>query len=58
MLIITKKAKDGCIRIGDDVEVVIVKVQGSKVRVGIKAPDSVKIKNETALGGQDGTAKG
>ena len=37
------------ILIGDDIEVTIVDIKGSQVRIGIKAPRDVDIKREELL---------
>ncbi|HTA13254.1 MAG TPA: carbon storage regulator CsrA [Solirubrobacteraceae bacterium] len=42
MLVLTRKAKQS-IMIGDDIEVVVLSSDGTKVRVGIQAPSSVSI---------------
>jgi carbon storage regulator len=42
MLVLSRYANESII-INDDVEIMIVKVQGNKVRLGIKAPPSVAI---------------
>lgn len=45
MLILTRRIGE-LLYIGDDVEVTILNVQGKQVRLGIKAPDHVKILRE------------
>lgn len=42
MLILTRK-KGESIKIGDDIEIFITEVKGDKVRVGISAPENMKI---------------
>lgn len=42
MLILTRK-KGESIKIGDDIEIFITEVKGDKVRVGISAPENLKI---------------
>lgn len=42
MLVLTRKAKQA-IKIGDDIEVTIVAVQGDQVKIGISAPQSVEV---------------
>jgi len=42
MLVLTRQ-RDESIMIGDDVEIIIVDVQGDKVRLGITAPKSVPV---------------
>lgn len=45
MLILTR-GKGERIRVGDDIEVIVLGVNGSQVRVGIIAPDEVPIHRE------------
>lgn len=47
MLVITRKV-DQSVRIGDDVEVVIVGVEGNKVKLGILAPPHSIIQRSNA----------
>jgi len=42
MLVLTRK-KDESIHIGDDIKVMVVEVQGNKVKIGISAPADMKI---------------
>jgi carbon storage regulator CsrA len=42
MLVLTRKAKEE-IRIGNDITVTIVRVKGQSVRIGIKAPEQVRV---------------
>ncbi|WP_346937732.1 carbon storage regulator CsrA [uncultured Clostridium sp.] len=42
MLVVTRKSGEG-IKIGDDVEITIVKVDDNSVKVSINAPKEVKI---------------
>lgn len=42
MLVLSRK-KDQRIKIGDNIEIVIVKVQGKYVRIGIEAPEGTTI---------------
>ena len=42
MLVLTRKENER-IRIGDDIEIVVVGIRGSSVSLGIKAPKSVPI---------------
>lgn len=42
MLILSRK-KGESIRIGEDIEIVITEIKGDKVRLGISAPDDMKI---------------
>lgn len=45
MLTLTRKSGE-CIRIGDEIRIVIREVRGRQVRVGIEAPGDVKIHRE------------
>ncbi len=45
MLILTRRPGEA-IRIGDDVEVYVVAVNGNQVRLGIKAPKNVPVHRE------------
>jgi len=45
MLILTRRAGE-TLRIGDDVEVTVMAVSGSQVRIGIKAPRNVVVDRE------------
>ncbi len=42
MLVLTRKVNQG-IRIGDDIEVVVLEVRGEQVRLGIRAPRNVAV---------------
>lgn len=42
MLVLGRK-KDQVIMLGDDIEIMIVDVQGDRVRVGIKAPREIEV---------------
>ncbi len=45
MLVLTRRTSER-IQIGDDVTLTIVRIDGNKVRIGIEAPDHVKIKRD------------
>lgn len=45
MLILTRRAGE-TIRIGDDIEVTVVGVNGHQVRIGIKAPKTTVVDRE------------
>jgi carbon storage regulator len=45
MLVLTRRTSER-IQIGDDVTLTIVRIDGNKVRIGIEAPDTVKIKRD------------
>ena len=42
MLVLTRKSQDS-IRIGDNITVTVLRIKGNTVRIGIEAPDSVRI---------------
>lgn len=43
-MLILMRRKDESIHIGDDVEIVVTKIQGGQVHLGIKAPRDVDIR--------------
>lgn len=45
MLILTRRAGEA-LRIGDDIEVTVMAVSGTQVRIGIKAPRDVAVDRE------------
>jgi carbon storage regulator len=45
MLVLNRREQER-IRIGDDITIVIVRVKGEHVRVGIEAPDDVEVHRE------------
>lgn len=45
MLLLTRRPGE-MIRIGADIEIVVVAVKGSQVRIGIKAPPNVTVDRE------------
>jgi carbon storage regulator len=45
MLILTRRVGEA-LRIGDDIEVVVMGVNGNQVRVGVKAPRNVTVDRE------------
>ena len=42
-MLVLSRYKDKSFMIGDDIEIMIVSVQGNKVRLGINAPPSVSV---------------
>ena len=48
MLVLTRKSGESLI-IGDEVTVTVVEVRGNQVKIGIEAPDSIKIYREELL---------
>jgi carbon storage regulator len=48
VLILTRKVNER-IRIGDDIEIIVLKVSKEKVKLGINAPDSVMIQRNELL---------
>lgn len=45
MLVLSRK-KDQVIRIGDDISVMVIEIRGDKVRLGIDAPEHIKVHRE------------
>jgi carbon storage regulator len=45
MLVLSRKVDESVI-IGDGIEVVIVQIQGDRVRLGFRAPDEMRIDRE------------
>lgn len=45
MLILTRRNQEGII-IGDDIEIRVLGIRGNEVRLGIKAPKSVRVDRE------------
>ena len=62
MLVLSRKV-DQEIKIGDDITIKVVKVQGKSVRLGIAAPREVRVvraelpKEEDTIDGKDGSGK-
>ena len=56
MLILTRRTGES-LRIGDDVEVTVMAVNGSQVRIGIKAPRSVVVDRQEVAGAGDEPAE-
>lgn len=42
MLVLSRKVGEE-IKIGNDITITVVRIQGDKVRIGIQAPDDVKV---------------
>jgi carbon storage regulator len=42
MLVLTRRESE-TIRVGEDIEICVVRISGGRVRIGVSAPDSVKI---------------
>lgn len=49
MLILSRR-EDGVVRIGDDVVITVIRIDGDKVRLGIEAPKDVPINREEVMG--------
>ena len=49
MLILTRKTQESII-IGDDIEVIVLGVQGGQVKIGIEAPKDIKILRDELVG--------
>ncbi len=45
MLVLTRKINES-IRIGDDITIKVLEIRGSQVRLGIEAPEDVKVYRE------------
>jgi len=53
MLVLTRKPEES-ICIGEDIEVFVLRVSGNRVRIGVDAPESVRIlRNELKEDGDD-----
>ena len=48
MLVLTRKQSEK-IRIGDDVTLTVVRIDGNKVRIGIEAPGDVVIRRDELI---------
>lgn len=42
MLVLARKVND-LLKIGDDIEILVVEIKGDQVKLGIKAPKNVKV---------------
>lgn len=42
-MLVLARYRDQSIMLGDDIEIVVVDVRGDKVRLGIKAPESLPV---------------
>lgn len=49
MLVLTRKLKER-IRVGDDIVITVVKLESGRVRIGIEAPDDIKIIRDEIAG--------
>ncbi|MBM99845.1 MAG: carbon storage regulator [Planctomycetaceae bacterium] len=54
MLVLSRK-KSEKIKLGDSIEITVVRVTGDKVRIGIRAPDDVSVLRQELVGGQTST---
>jgi carbon storage regulator len=45
MLILTRRVGE-TLKVGDDIDVVVLGVKGNQVRIGVKAPDNVAVHRE------------
>ena len=48
MLVLSRKAGEACI-IGDNISITVLRVSGNQVRLGISAPDDVRVYREEIL---------
>ncbi len=55
MLVLTRRAGQA-IRIGEDIEVTVVEVRGDQVRLGIRAPESVRVSRSEAAPASPGVS--
>lgn len=42
-MLVLSRTRDQSIMIGDDIEIMVVDIQGDKVKLGITAPDEVSV---------------
>ena len=54
MLVLSRK-KSEKIKLGDSIEITVVRVTGDKVRLGIRAPDDVSVLRQELVAGQTST---
>ncbi|CDG90444.1 carbon storage regulator CsrA [Xenorhabdus bovienii] len=45
MLILTRRLQEK-IRVGDDIEIVILGINGNQVKIGVKAPEGISVHRE------------
>lgn len=45
MLVLSRKTSE-CIKIGEDITIMVVKVEGGKVKIGIDAPKQIPVHRE------------
>ncbi|MDE1492882.1 carbon storage regulator CsrA [Xenorhabdus bovienii] len=45
MLILTRRSQEK-IRVGDDIEIVILGINGNQVKIGIEAPEGISVHRE------------
>ena len=57
MLLLSRRTGE-TIQIGDDITVTVPQVNGNQIRIGISAPDDVKIMRLELVGRQPVTAEG
>lgn len=57
MLILTRRIGE-TLQIGDQITVAVVAINGNQVRVGIDAPNDVKVMREELLDDKRGTKRG
>jgi len=54
VLVLSRK-KSEKIKLGDSIEITVVRVTGDKVRIGIRAPDDVSVLRQELVGGRAST---
>ena len=42
MLILTRKHNES-IMVGDDIEIVVLEIKGEQIKLGVKAPDNIRV---------------
>ncbi len=42
-MLVLSRSKNQTVRIGDEIELTVVRISGNKVRIGIKAPESTPV---------------
>ncbi|MDC9591420.1 carbon storage regulator CsrA [Xenorhabdus sp. XENO-10] len=45
MLILTRRRQEK-IRVGDDIEIVILGINGNQIKIGVKAPEGISVHRE------------
>ncbi|MBR9800285.1 carbon storage regulator [bacterium] len=56
-MLVLSRGVDERIQLGDDIELVVIAIRGSKVKLGIKAPDSMRVLRSELIGVVDAETK-